>query len=225
MRRAMSWLYCAPKSRTQILFMRIRSRPSACRRRSGSACALGLAWRAQLLGALEHLAFGLDGRSDDQLRLLQLLDVLRSHRAHAGANGTHEVQRAVLGEGGAEEDLFERTGDADADARPARQIRVRGGHAPVIPAPRRLLGAREGGADHDGVRARGERLADVAAGGHATIGDDGYVAAGALVVEVTRGGGVCSGRHLGHAETEDLAARAGGAGAACTSREVLSLGV
>src|SRR5262244_3252328 len=150
MRRAISWLYWAPKSRTQILFMRTRSRPPACRRRSGSACALGLAWRAQLLGALEHLAFGLDGRRDDQLRLLQLLDVLRSHRAHAGADGAHEVQRAVLGEGGAEEDLLEGAEYPDADARPARQVRVRGGHAPVVATPGRLLGAREGGADHDG---------------------------------------------------------------------------
>src|SRR5215467_3109551 len=212
MRRAMSWLYCAPKSRTQILFMRTRSRPPACRRRSGSACALGLAWRAQLLSALEHLAFGLDGRGDDQLRLLQLLDVLRSHRTHAGANRAHEVQRAVLGEGGAEEDLLERAEDADADARPARQVRVWRGHAPVIAAARRLLGARESGSDHDGVRTRGEGLADVAARGHAAVGDDGHVAAGALVVEIARGRGVGGGRHLGHAETEDLAARAGGAG-------------
>src|SRR5215510_13655301 len=210
MRRAISWLYCAPKSRTQILFMRTRSRPPACRRRSGNACALRLAWRTQLLGALEHLAFGLDGRRDDQLRLLQLLDALRSHRAHAGSNGAHQVEGAILGEGGTEEDLLERAGDAHADARAARQVRVRGGHPPVIAAARRFLSPREGRADHDRVRARGEGFANVTARGHAAVGDDGHVAPRALVVEVTRGGGVRGGRHLRHAEAKHLAARAGG---------------
>ena len=84
----------------------------------------------------------------------------------------------------------------DADARAARQVRVRRGHAPVVAAARRLLGAREGGADHDRVGAGGERLADVAAGGHAAVGDDRHVAAGPLVVEVARGRRVRGGGHL-----------------------------
>src|SRR4029453_4503290 len=123
-RRAINWVYCAPKSRIAIL-----SRPSP-----------PLARGAQLLGPLEDLPFRLDGRGDDQLRLLKLADVHGAHRSHAGPDRAHEVQGAVLGEGGAEEDLLERAGDPDADAGAARQVRVRGGHAPVIAASRRLGG-------------------------------------------------------------------------------------
>ena len=65
---------------------------------------------------------------------------------------------AVLGERGPEEDLLERPRDTHPDAGAARQVRVRCGHAPVVAAARRFLGAREGGADHDRIRAGGERL-------------------------------------------------------------------
>src|SRR5687767_13803850 len=123
----MSWVYCAPKSRIAIL-----SRPY-----------LPLARGAQLLGPLEDLPFRLDRRGDDQLRLLQLADVHGADGPHAGPDRAHEVEGAVLGEGRTEEDLLERARDADADAGAPRQVRVRGGHAPVIPAPRRLGGARE----------------------------------------------------------------------------------
>ena len=75
------------------------------------------------------------------------------------------------------------------------------------------MGAREGGADHHGVRSRGKRLADVAPARHAAVRDDGDVATRALVVEVPRCRGVRRRRHLGHAEAQDLAARAGRAGA------------
>jgi ribosome-associated protein len=44
---------------------------------------------AQLLGALEDLALGLDRGRDDQLGLLQLADVHGAHLAHAGADGAH----------------------------------------------------------------------------------------------------------------------------------------
>ena len=69
--------------------------------------------------------------------------------------------------------------DADLDARAARQARVRRGHAPVVAAARRFGRLRERRADHDRVGAAGERLAHVAAGAHAAVGDDRHVAAGA----------------------------------------------
>src|SRR5262245_13161067 len=196
MRRAMRWQYCPPALRTTIWF-------------TGGTT---LAWTAQLLRLLEDLALGLDGGRDDQLRLLQLPDRLRSHRAHAGADRSDEIQRAVFREGGSKENLLERAGDPDPDPGAPRQIRVRRRHAPVVTAPRCLDGARERRADHDRVGARREGLADVAAGRHAAIGDHRNVAAGLLVVEITRGGGVGGGRYLRHAQAKHLAARAGGAG-------------
>src|SRR3989338_5523277 len=99
----------------------------------------GAAGRGQPLRALEHLALGLDRGGDDQLGLLELADTGRAHGPHASPDGAHEVERAVLREGGPVEDLLERAGDADADARAARQIRVRSRHAPVIAAARGLL--------------------------------------------------------------------------------------
>src|SRR5882724_12198476 len=193
MRRAMRWQYCPPALRTTIWF-------------TGGAT---LAWTPQLLRLLEDLALGLDGGRDDQLRLLQLADRLRPHRAHAGADGPDEVERAVFREGRPEQDLLERARDADADARAPRQVRVRRRHAPVIAAPGRLDRAREGRADHHGVGAGGEGLAHVAARRHAAVGDDGDVAARLLVVEVARRGRIGGGRDLRHAEAEHLAARAG----------------
>src|SRR6202171_51799 len=169
-----------------------------------------LAGRAQLLGPLEHLTFGLDGRGDDELSLLELLDALRADRAHACPDRPDEIERAVLGERGTEEDLLERPRDSHADARPPRQVRVRRRHAPVIATTWRFLGARERGADHDGIGTRGEGLADVSSARHAAVGDDRDISPRALVVEVPRRGGVCGGRHLGDAEPEHLAARARG---------------
>src|SRR5947208_15904779 len=147
MRRAMRCQYCRPALRTTIWFT------------GGGA----LAWTPQLLRLLEDLAFGLDGGRDDQLGLLQLADRLGPHRAHAGADGPDEVQRAVLREGRPEEDLLERARDADADARTARQVRVRRCHAPVIAAPARLGRAREGRAAHHGGGAGGAGRAHGAA--------------------------------------------------------------
>src|SRR5438876_2070101 len=167
-RRAISCVYCPPKSTTAILSVGGPSRgppnsrakgatpPShspgpGCSSRPGeSGALLGvlvatllLPRASELLGLLEDLAFGLDRGSDDQLRLLQFADVARAHRAHAGPDRAHEVQGAVLGEGRAEEDLFERPRDAHANAGAARQVHVRRGHPPVIAASRRLDRARE----------------------------------------------------------------------------------
>src|SRR5256885_16693136 len=88
MRRAIRWQYCPPALRTTIWF-------------TGGAA---LPRTPQLLGLLEHLALGLDGGRDDDLGLLQFADRLRPHRAHAGANGADEIQRAVFREGRPEQD-------------------------------------------------------------------------------------------------------------------------
>src|ERR1700730_7520313 len=126
MRRAISCVYWPSKSRI------------ATRLGTGD-----LPRRPQLLGALEDLALGLDRGRDDQLGLLQLPDVHGADRSHAGADRADEVEGAVLGEGGPEEDLLERARDADANARATGQVRVRSGHAPVVAAARRFLGPRE----------------------------------------------------------------------------------
>src|SRR5262249_58681650 len=99
MRRAMRWQYWPPALRTTIWF-------------TGGTT---LAWTPQLLRLLEDLALGLVGGRDDQLRLLQLADRLRSHRAHAGADCPDEIQRAVFREGRSEQNLLERAGDPDPD--------------------------------------------------------------------------------------------------------------
>src|ERR671923_30228 len=159
MRRAIRWQYCPPALRTTIWL-------------TGGAA---LPRTPQLLGLLKHLALGLDGGRDDDLGLLQLADRLRAHRAHAGADGADEVERAVLGERRTEQDLLERACDAHADARAARQIRVRRGHAPVVAAAGRLGGAREGRADHQRDRERLLELAKVdrrVLGGDVTCGGD-----------------------------------------------------
>src|SRR5688500_12424956 len=191
-RRAMRWQYWPPALRTTIWLTAPRPLPRT----------------PQLLGLLEDLALRLDRRSNDQLRLLQLANRLGAHGAHARADGAHQVQGAVLGERRPEEDLLERSGGADPDARAARQVAVRRGHAPVIALAGRLVGTGEGRADHDRVGTGRERLAHVAARRHAAVGDDRDVPAGALVMEVARRGGVGGGGHLRHAEAEHLAARA-----------------
>src|ERR1700694_5576390 len=66
---------------------------------------------------------------------------------------------------------------------PTRMRVPRGRFECGVAMPPRLLGAGEGGADQDRVGARGERLANVAAGGHSAVGDDGHVAARPLVVK------------------------------------------
>ena len=77
---------------------------------------------------------------------------------------------------GPEEQAIERRVLAHMDAHPARQLRVRRRHAPMEAAARRLNGARERRTDHHGVRARHERLAEVATGPDPAVGDDRDVA-------------------------------------------------
>src|SRR5260221_4334621 len=165
------------------------------------------------LDGLEELAFRLDRGGDDDLGFLEFLDVHRADIAHAGGDRADEVLGAVIDRGRAEEDLFERAGDADMNAGAAREVGVRRGHAPMIAAAGRFLGAGEGGADHDGIGTAGERLADVAALGHAAIGDDRDGFPRFLEVGVAGRGAVDGRGDLRHAEPEDPARRAGRAGA------------
>jgi hypothetical protein len=88
---------------------------------------------------------------------------------------------------------------------------VEGGHAPVVAAGRRLDGRGQGRAEHDGVGAAGDGLGDVAALGHAAVGDDVAVDAGLVEVAHAGPGHVGDGRGLGHADAEHAA---GGAGVA-----------
>ena len=69
----------------------------------------------------------------------------------------------------------------------------------------------EGAADHDGVRAAGERLADVAAFAHAAVGDDRNVARCFLEISVARRGAIDRRGDLRDAEPKDAARSAGGA--------------
>ena len=66
--------------------------------------------------------------------------------------------------------------------------------------------------DHDGVRAAGERFANVAAFAHSAVGDDRNVARGFLEIGIARRGAIDRGGDLRHAETEDAARGAGRAG-------------
>ena len=80
-----------------------------------------------------------------------------------------------------------------------------------VPRPGRLLGAGQRRADHQHVRAGGDRLGQLAAAAHAAVGDDRHVAAGLGEVRVARRRDVADGGHLRHADAEHLARRARGA--------------
>src|SRR3954451_9798239 len=187
-RRAISCEYCPPKSST--------STSSVVAGRSGAAtegvaallliqlvhrcCDLRLAVgaHAHVLLALELLALAHEGRRDHHLRTVEGRDVLVAAGGHRGAEGAEQVEGAVVLGGGAEQDLLERAVLERGDARAARQRRVEGGHAPVVAAAGRLVGARERRADHDGVGSTRERLRDVAAIAHATVGEHVHILAG-----------------------------------------------
>src|SRR5437588_12927148 len=68
------------------------------------------------LDGLEKFAFGFDRRGDDDFGLLELGDRLCADVAHAGGNRADQVLTSVIDLGGAEEDLFQRTGRAYFDA-------------------------------------------------------------------------------------------------------------
>src|SRR6266581_6320576 len=170
-RRAMSWLYCEPKSRTRTVW-RPCSLFAAGRACVAAAVSLssGLP-HADVLGLLQGLALRRDRRGDHHLDVLELGDVARAAHAERRAQRAGEVLRAVVDTCGTEQDLLERGPRAYVHARAARQVRVRSRHAPVEALGRRLFGAGERSADHDRVSARGERFAYVGADAHSAVGD------------------------------------------------------
>ena len=98
---------------------------------------------------------------------------------------------------GPEQDLLQRRHRADVHPLAAGQHRVVGLGAPVPAAAGGLLGAREGRAEHDGVRAAGHGVDDRAGQAHAAVGDDVDVAAAGLVEVVPPGAGRV-GQRRGH---------------------------
>src|SRR5215472_11878026 len=165
------------------------------------------------LRALEQLALAGDLRGDHHLDALELPDFRRAAHAERGAQRAGEVLRPVVDPGGTDQDLLDAGPDAHLDPRAPGQVGVRGCHAPVEPPRRRLRGAGQRRADHDGVGPGGERLADVGADPHPAVGDDGHVPARAPEVLVAGGGDVAGGGYLGHAHPEHAAGGAGRAGA------------
>src|SRR5690606_11457039 len=133
---------------------------------------------------------------------------------HRAAQRPDQVHRPVRDVGRAVQDLLHRPDRPEFDAGAAGDVAVVGLAAPVVAASRRLGGAGEGGADHDGVGAAGERLGDVAAVDHAAVGDHVDVASAGLVEVVAAGGGHVrdGGRHR-DGDAEDGAGGVPGAAA------------
>src|SRR4051812_37520227 len=160
---------------------------------------------AHRLRGLQLLALGLQRRGDHQLGPVELRDVLVAAGRHRRAQAAHEVERAVVLAGGADEDLLERAVLRRRDPRAAGQRRVERRHAPVEPAARRLVGARQRRADHHGVGAAGDGLGDVAAVAHAAVGDHADVLAGLEHVLRAGGGHVGDRGGLRDADAQDAA--------------------
>ena len=84
-----------------------RPRRVAGRRALPTTPAASLA-HTDALGLLEDFSFGFDGGRDDKLHALQLAQIGGAHAAHAGAQCTHQILRAIVQAGGTEKDFFER---------------------------------------------------------------------------------------------------------------------
>src|SRR5256885_8101385 len=133
-RRAMSWAYWAPKSTTRTV--------------SNSGISGPL---AHSLLALQVLALAGDGRGDDDLRLLELLDRGVATGGHRELEGPEEVHRAVVDLGRAEQDLPEGPPGPGGHPDTSRQGGVEACHAPVVATPGSLDRPGEGGTDHDRI--------------------------------------------------------------------------
>src|SRR5262245_49931741 len=83
-----------------------------------------LSVHADALGTLECLAFGLQGRREHHLGLLELLERLVPGGGHRGAQRAEEVERAVVLVRGADEDLGQRRPVRRLHPRAAGQRRV-----------------------------------------------------------------------------------------------------
>src|SRR3954452_8875308 len=170
-RRAISWEYWPPKSRTRT--SSARTAPPSAEAPRGCASApvialvapayqrrFGVADAAAVVGdrrgrgrprgahadgllALEVLALALERGRHHDLGPVERGDVLVPARRHRGAQRAHQVEGAVVLVSGAEQDLLDRPVLRRLDARAARQRRMERGHAPVEAAAGRLVGARE----------------------------------------------------------------------------------
>src|SRR5919199_1163304 len=175
-RRAISCEYWPPKSRTRTSSERVAAAPAAGRRgvvsasgkrllpaderRLRDAAAVRDVVRARRGGgggppgahadrlvALELLALGLERRGDHHLGAVERRDVLVAAGGHRGAQGAHQVERAVVLVGGPEQDLLDRAVLRRLHARAARERGMEGGHPPVEATPGRLVRPRQRGAD------------------------------------------------------------------------------
>src|SRR5438445_184556 len=218
-RRAISWLYCEPKSRTSTVSWAVPGRVSMP---EPVSTAVVIAVSPPSLAAshphpdpllaLLQLALGLDRRGHHHLRVLKLADGSRSAHSHRALQRADQIHAAVVDVGRPEEHLAEGALDPGADARTPRQVGIGGRHAPVIAVSGRLLGAGEDRSDHHRVGAAGEGLADVAADAHPAIGDDRDPLPAAPEVVVAGGGAVAGGGHLGDADAQHRPGGAGGPG-------------
>src|SRR5918992_6233891 len=151
-----------------------RGRGAAVHHAARSGGGLGRRNRSHAYGlvALELLALGLERGGHHHLGAVEGRDVLVAAGGHGGAQAPHQVEGPVVLVGGSQQNLLERAVLGGLDPRASRKRGVEGGHAPVVAAPRRLIGPSERRADHHGVGTAGERLGHVAAVAHAAVGDD-----------------------------------------------------
>src|SRR5262245_11686362 len=197
MRRAISCEYCPPKSRTRISSCAVSgagtlrassetgSEPGTasaastgigapsvirdCDPRGDSGVAVGA--HADRLLALELLALGLKRGRDHHLGALEVADVLVAAGGHGGPQGADQVEGPVVLVRRAKQDLLQGAVLLDGNPRAARQRRVEGRHSPMEATAGRLVGPREGRADHHRIGPTRDRLRDVPAGAHAAVGD------------------------------------------------------
>src|SRR6266404_1930236 len=160
---------------------------------------------ADALHGLEKFPFGFDRGRDDDFGLLKLGNVAGANVAHASRDRADEVLAAVINLGRPEKDLFQRTGGADLDPRPAREIHMRGRHSPMITGARRLLRASKRAAEHDCIRATRERFANVAALAHSAVSDDWDITRSFFEISVAGGGAIDRGGDLRHAQAKHAA--------------------
>src|SRR6266540_5595393 len=185
-RRAMSCAYCAPKSTT----------------RTGRGSAMGALLRPHPLSRLKRLAFGLDGRGDDDLRLLEFPDRGVPRGGHRGPKGPEQVQGPVVLVGGADQDLLQAPDPLGRDPSPTGKVGVERGHAPVEPPAWGLVRPGQWGTDHHGIGAARDGLGDVSSRAHTAVGDHMDVPAGLPEVFHPGSGGVGDGRGLGYAHAQ-----------------------
>src|ERR1700690_2036660 len=200
MRRAISWVYCAPKSRIRIRCawmsgLAVRSSPARTAMPSGDAVIRRLLRdRDVVYVALAHARAGdaHEGRSR-----AHLLDIVAAGVAHRRAQPACQLvqdghQAALVGYAPLDafgHELLEFGGLVlEIAVRRAVAVRHRAErtHAAIglvrgslveLDLARRLLGTRKQPADHYRMRPRGDRLREITGIAYAAIGDHGYAPA------------------------------------------------